>query len=828
MLALEGRSGPCIFCAFRTESLVPISPNRKHYVSTATRMFRKTTESRRSPPKQPQLKSRGRSSKPVYLDRTEYQGLPGLSQRKLESLPQPSRFRLGTRTRIEIKTRRVRIEHFDIEKVITERLELLAVKLKDSPLLESLGLSQRTFESSFKAFQHGIAGSFAESTSSSGESKELPVLEILRQAYVNKELEGLDAQLKHSFYAHVASSRFTGSDILNQAKLADLRYPVEWYPGTRTVQRTLHLHVGPTNSGKTYHALKRLEEAKTGLYAGPLRLLAHEVYTRLNAIGKPCSLITGDDRKVPEGMEDQMSSCTVEMVPLNAHLEVAVIDEIQMIGNLERGWAWTQALLGLRAKEIHLCGEERAVPLIRELAAAMGDKLEIHQYQRLSPLRAMTTSLKGDLRKLRKGDCLVVFSRMGIHALKSDIERCTGKRVAVVYGSLPPETRAQQARLFNDPDNDYDILVASDAIGMGLNLSVYPPKWVIAGSLLTSFCRSIKRIVFESTLKHDGTGLKTLKIPEIKQIAGRAGRFRTAAQAASDHDSHTSVGVAEGADNGAKRSASTNTNLGLVTSLEDSDLPIIQQAMKSEAPPILTAGIFPPTKILLQFAAYFPQGTSFGYILRRLHEITRLHPRFHLCSLHDQLEIADAIQPFERLTIADRAAFCAAPVTLRDRGLPPILHDYAKCVAEQTSGALLDIPSLDLEILEGEVTANKEYLRQLETLHKALVLYLWLSYRFDGVFTDRLLASYVKELVEERIDKVLAHYAKSKEMRQTMKKAREQTLIQGLKRQLAAKVPTQEIGESEKALPVRWAELPHALSVDNSSLPDADRIATAV
>ena len=82
----------------------------------------------------------------------------------------------------------------------------------------------------------------------------------------------------------------------------------------------------------------------------------------------------------------------------------------------------------------------------------------------------MSTSLEGDLTKLRKGDCIVTFSRMGIHALKKVIERQTGKRVAVVYGSLPPETRAQQAKLFNDPDNDYDILVASDAIGMGLNL----------------------------------------------------------------------------------------------------------------------------------------------------------------------------------------------------------------------------------------------------------------------------------------------------------------------------------------------------------------------
>lgn len=295
-------------------------------------------------------------------------------------------------------------------------------------------------------------------------------LDGLRQAFVENGEAGIDAQLRFALQGHVANSQFTQSDLLNQARLADLRYPYEWYPEARKIQRRIHLHVGPTNSGKTYHALKRLESASTGLYAGPLRLLAHEVFRRLNALGKPCNLVTGDERVIVESEGVKMSSCTVEMIPVNLGVEVAVIDEIQMIGHEERGWAWTQALLGVQAQELHLCGEERAVPVVRELAAAMGDSLEIHRYQRLSPLRTMSTSLDGDLSKLRKGDCVVTFSRMQIHALRKDIEKITRKRVAVVYGSLPPEIRAQQAKLFNDPDNNYDILVASDAIGMGLNL----------------------------------------------------------------------------------------------------------------------------------------------------------------------------------------------------------------------------------------------------------------------------------------------------------------------------------------------------------------------
>ncbi|KAI4271977.1 MAG: hypothetical protein LQ337_005623 [Flavoplaca oasis] len=296
-----------------------------------------------------------------------------------------------------------------------------------------------------------------------------PIVGSLHRSFLERGRSELRAQIKYAYYGYLANQRFTKTNLEDQAKLADLRYPAEWYPATREIQRTIHLHVGPTNSGKTYHALQRLEQAESGVYAGPLRLLAHEVYTRLNARGKPCHLVTGDERHMIEG-DVSMRSCTVEMVPITEDVDVAVIDEIQMIGHEERGWAWTQAVMGLKAKELHLCGEERTVPLIKELAAAMGDDLLIHHYKRLSPLKTMSTSLRGDLNNLRKGDCVIAFSKVSIHRLKEDIERTTGKRVAVIYGSLPPEIRAQQAALFNDQNNDYDILVASDAIGMGLNL----------------------------------------------------------------------------------------------------------------------------------------------------------------------------------------------------------------------------------------------------------------------------------------------------------------------------------------------------------------------
>lgn len=292
----------------------------------------------------------------------------------------------------------------------------------------------------------------------------------LQTAYIRNGLKGLTEELRYMFDAEYYTATYSTPHIESQRKIADFRYPAEWYPQARSMQRTIHLHVGPTNSGKTYHALQRLRNCEKGFYAGPLRLLAQEVYQRFKNEGFPCSLITGDDVQIPEGQDPRIMSKTVEMVSVGENYEVGVIDEIQMIGDSNRGWAWTRAVLGSRAKELHLCGEARAVPLIRDIAALTGDKLEIHEYQRLNPLKVQDQSLRGNLKNLQKGDCVVSFSRLGIHAMKREIEKATGRRAAIVYGSLPAEIRTQQAALFNDPDNDYDFLIASDAIGMGLNL----------------------------------------------------------------------------------------------------------------------------------------------------------------------------------------------------------------------------------------------------------------------------------------------------------------------------------------------------------------------
>lgn len=263
-------------------------------------------------------------------------------------------------------------------------------------------------------------------------------------------------------------------------KVLDLRNPALLYHKTRRSRRKVIMHVGPTNSGKTYNALLALAQAPSGAYAGPLRLLAHEIFDRLNrglikipgkdaqSSARPCNLLTGEERRVVS--EDApLVSATVEMIGTQVPYDVVILDEIQMITDPQRGDAWTRVFLGVQAKELHLCGEETAVPLIRQLVEETGDELVINRYKRLTPLHTGSNPVE-KLKNVKKGDCVVAFGRAELFRLKYSIEKETGLKCAMVYGGLPPETRAEQAQLFNDPDSEYDVMVASDAVGMGLNL----------------------------------------------------------------------------------------------------------------------------------------------------------------------------------------------------------------------------------------------------------------------------------------------------------------------------------------------------------------------
>ncbi|KAI1174602.1 P-loop containing nucleoside triphosphate hydrolase protein [Nemania sp. FL0916] len=643
---------------------------------------------------------------------------------------------------MSIKQRREEQKTYSIfRKVALYRLDdLLRTHNWSTKATEYMALgvaSQMDFDREIKQFRQSISKACDLAAEKGAVSRtDNPLFWSLRHAFVTADLPGLITELRYGLQCFLMRSKFPSSILATHQAIADMRYPYEWFPATRALQRTVHLHVGPTNSGKTYNALQALLNAKTGIYAGPLRLLAHEVYTRFLAKGKSCALLTGEEQRIPKDVDVYYRSCTVEMAPVNTVVDVAVIDEIQMIGDNERGWAWTQAFLGVQAKELHLCGEERAVELIQSLCATIGDKCIVHRYERLSPLNTMDKSLGSNLGNLEKGDAVVSFSRVDIHSLKKAIEEKTGKRCAIVYGSLPPETRAQQAALFNDPNNNYDFLAASDAIGMGLNLE-------------------IKRVVFDATHKRDGNGYRQMTVSEVKQIGGRAGRFRTANQAIQSSGDETTQPIPNPG--------------GLVTAFQKEDLAVIQEAFNSQPQPIETAGLQPPTSAIERLSTYFPPNTPLSFILVRLRDIARLSSRYHLCHLKEMLQIADLIQPFP-MSIYDRCVFLNAPVALRDPMGSQVLQSFAQCVSRMEGGDLLDIREVELELLNVNLAEpkarNSDFLRRLEALHKSITLYLWLSYRFSGVFRSQNLAFYVKGLIESRINQLLSGINRSELKRQ--------------------------------------------------------------
>lgn len=550
-----------------------------------------------------------------------------------------------------------------------------------------------------------------------------PLFWSLRDAFILKDVKGLTNEIRYSFQSFLIRQRFSKGMEQTHKRMLDFRYPHEWFPATRTLQRTIHVHVGPTNSGKTYNALKALENSKRGVYAGPLRLLATEIYQRLTAKGLPCALLTGEEVRIPENTDRYFNSCTVEMTPLNEPFDVAVIDEIQMISDPSRGNAWTAALLGVQAKEVHVCGEERTVKLIKSLCASIGDECIIHRYERLSPLQTMNSAIDGDYGKLEKGDCIVAFSRLNLHALKRTVEKRTGRRCAIIYGALPPEVRVQQAALFNDPNNDYDYIVASDAIGMGLNLE-------------------IRRVIMESVTKFDGSQNRMLSYPEIKQIGGRAGRYRSAQNAADVTVSEAVKQVKEG------------NKVGYVTTMDRQDLRSIRRAFNSPVADLDTAYINPPAATIELFSTYFPADTPLSFILMRIKELAMVGERYQLGIGGDMLEIADIIQDIP-LTIYDRITLCNVPTSVRSGKPVEVLRALARIIAENSNGDLLSIKEIPLELLDIDLKnyekSPQEYLFELETLHVAMNQYIWLSYRYSGMFRSQPLAFHVRSLIEERL-----------------------------------------------------------------------------
>lgn len=268
----------------------------------------------------------------------------------------------------------------------------------------------------------------------------------------------------------------------------------------RRINRKVIYHMGPTNSGKTYHAIEALCAAKNGCYLAPLRLLASELYDTMNSKGVKTTLLTGEE--VIEIPDSTHFSSTIEMAKLQSRFECCVIDEIQMLTDPQRGWAWTRALVNIQADEIHLCGDHSVLELVKKILNLCGDTLEVREYTRMTELHVMDHQIP--LTQLQKNDALIVFSRRNALRYKADLEELDFK-VSIVYGRLSPEVRREQARKFDEGETD--IMVSTDAIAMGMNLPV-------------------KRIVFSALSKFVNDKENPLTFSEIKQIAGRAGRFK--------------------------------------------------------------------------------------------------------------------------------------------------------------------------------------------------------------------------------------------------------------------------------------------------------------
>jgi len=257
--------------------------------------------------------------------------------------------------------------------------------------------------------------------------------------------------------------------------------------------------LGPTNTGKTFLALKRLFSHTTGLIGFPLRLLARENYelAKTTVGEKKVALITGEEKIIPN--DAKYFFCTVESIPKNLNFSFVAIDEIQLCSDFERGHIFTEKLLNYRGINETLYLGSRS---IENILKKIYPEIKIKYNKRFSKL---TYCGYKNLSRLPKRSAVIAFSQVDVYEIAEKLKQFYGG-VSVIMGALSPDVRNAQVKLFEDGKVDY--MVATDAIGLGLNLN-------------------IKNIFFSNLVKYDGTKQRYLSYDEISQIAGRAGRFQT-------------------------------------------------------------------------------------------------------------------------------------------------------------------------------------------------------------------------------------------------------------------------------------------------------------
>ena len=469
-----------------------------------------------------------------------------------------------------------------------------------------------------------------------------------------------------------------------------LRFYLE---GFTTAQRTFEYFVGPTNSGKTHAALEALRAAQTGIYLAPLRLLALEIYERLNASGAPASLVTGEERVINPAAN--YVSSTVEMVDLKRELDVAVVDEAQMLEDPQRGWAWTLAIAGVRAKRVVMCGSVEGLHAARRLANRLGVPLTVREFQRKNPLRVVAAI---GLPQLRPGDAVVAFSRKAVVEMQGAISKL-GFTSAAIYGSLSPAVRRNEAERFRS--GSADILVATDAIGLGLNLP-------------------IRRMIFSTIEKFDGVADRLLTPYEIRQIAGRAGRF----------------GIHED---------------GQVSALNARQIPFLRRAIEGQSLPAQNGPIWisPTDAHLLRLSAII--GTTRISRLLQFFQTRVLRDGeedLRIADLTDTIEVSTGLElsdGFLALPFNVRCTYSRAPVTTRGNGLT-VLADWG--AQHAAYGEVLG-----RELMIGG--AGRDRLLHFEDRSRLAMLYLWLSQRFPEVYTQREEIAALRESIDDDIHDAL-------------------------------------------------------------------------
>lgn len=438
----------------------------------------------------------------------------------------------------------------------------------------------------------------------------------------------------------------------------------------RRKKRKVIYHMGPTNSGKTYNAIEALSKAKHGCYLAPLRLLASELYDTLNNKGCKTTLLTGEE--VIEVAGATHYSSTIEMARLNEEFDCVVIDEIQMITDTQRGWAWTRALVNINADEIHLCGDHSVLELVQKILALTGDELEVNNYERKTTLTVMDRPIK--LVDLDKNDALIVFSRRNALKYKRDLENL-GFKVSIVYGRLSPEVRREQARKFDEGETD--IMVSTDAIAMGMNLPV-------------------KRIVFSAVAKFwDGKEFP-LTNSEIKQIAGRAGRFQRFPE-------------------------------GFVTTLQkvDDGIETVKNALTHDLKQKELAMVGPDLDIFRSVNQALEEANlqtlSLSEFLRLFNTMTFEKP-FYCVDLKEMIELAEMVEEADSMNSMSDAeifGFACAPV---NQGLIDHVQYYVWILNHYVGKK---------SIINEEVDVNSDDIDYLETAIKCVELYQWLGRHFD-------------------------------------------------------------------------------------------------